>query len=124
MLSRNRNIFAVSSLVLNLFASKIGEFYLPHPLQVQTKYIVIQKFNFVAFITTNFSYNFAGVPGQQLRAAVVHLVSKYVSFFSRNSCFIESFHLRTVLSCKCALYPEDVPTVSQGSTCNLRNNNI
>ena len=32
MLSRNRKIFAVSSLVLNLFASQIGEFFLPHPV--------------------------------------------------------------------------------------------
>jgi len=27
---RNRKMFAVSSLVLNLFASQIGEFFLPH----------------------------------------------------------------------------------------------
>ena len=33
MLSRNRKIFAVSSLVLNLFASQIGEFFLPYPVQ-------------------------------------------------------------------------------------------
>jgi len=26
------NTFAVSSLVLNLFASQIGEFFLPHPV--------------------------------------------------------------------------------------------
>jgi len=32
VLSRNRKIFAVSSLVLNLFASQIGEFFLPHPV--------------------------------------------------------------------------------------------
>ena len=32
MLSRNRKTFAVSSLVLNLFASQIGEFFLPHPV--------------------------------------------------------------------------------------------
>jgi len=31
-LSKNRNIFAVSSLVLNLFASQIGEFFLPYPV--------------------------------------------------------------------------------------------
>ena len=30
VLSRNRKTFAVSSLVLNLFASQIGEFFLPH----------------------------------------------------------------------------------------------
>ena len=30
MLSRNRKTFAVSSLVLNLFASQIGELFLPH----------------------------------------------------------------------------------------------
>jgi len=32
VLSRNRKIFTVSSLVLNLFASQIGEFFLPHPV--------------------------------------------------------------------------------------------
>ena len=32
VLSRNRKTFAVSSLVLNLFASQIGEFFLPHPV--------------------------------------------------------------------------------------------
>jgi len=32
VLSRNRKIFAISSLVLNLFASQIGEFFLPHPV--------------------------------------------------------------------------------------------
>jgi len=32
VLSRNRKMFSVSSLVLNLFASKIGEFLLPHPI--------------------------------------------------------------------------------------------
>ena len=32
VLSRNRKLFAVSSLVLNLFASQIGEFFLPHPV--------------------------------------------------------------------------------------------
>jgi len=32
MLSRNRKTFAVSSLVLNLFTSQIGEFFLPHPV--------------------------------------------------------------------------------------------
>jgi len=31
-LSKNRKIFAVSSLVLNLFASQIGEFFLPYPV--------------------------------------------------------------------------------------------
>ena len=30
MLSRNRKIFVVSSLILNLFAFQIGEFFLPH----------------------------------------------------------------------------------------------
>ena len=34
MLSRNRKIFAVYFLVLNLFASQIGEFFLPHPVYV------------------------------------------------------------------------------------------
>ena len=29
---RNRKIYAVSSLVLNLFASQMGEFFLPHPV--------------------------------------------------------------------------------------------
>jgi len=32
VLSRNRKIFAVSSLLLNVFASQIGEFFLPQPL--------------------------------------------------------------------------------------------
>jgi len=32
VLSINRKTFAVSSLVLNLFASQIGEFFLPHPV--------------------------------------------------------------------------------------------
>jgi len=32
VLSRNRKTFAVSSLVLNLFGSQIGEFFLPHPV--------------------------------------------------------------------------------------------
>ena len=32
MLSRNRKTFAESSLVLNLFASQIGEFFLSHPV--------------------------------------------------------------------------------------------
>jgi len=32
MLSRNRKTFAVSSFILNLFASQIGEFFLPHPV--------------------------------------------------------------------------------------------
>ena len=32
VLSRNRKTFAVSSSVLNLFASQIGEFFLPHPV--------------------------------------------------------------------------------------------
>jgi len=29
--------FAVSSLFLNLFASQIGEFFLPHPVHVHTR---------------------------------------------------------------------------------------
>jgi len=33
VLSRNKKTFAVSSLVLNLFASQIGEFFLPHPVE-------------------------------------------------------------------------------------------
>jgi len=32
VLSRNRKTFAISSLVLNLFGSQIGEFFLPHPV--------------------------------------------------------------------------------------------
>jgi len=32
MLFKNRNLLYVSSLVLNLFASKIVEFFLPHPV--------------------------------------------------------------------------------------------
>jgi len=32
VLSRNRKTFAGSSLVLNLFASQMGEFFLPHPV--------------------------------------------------------------------------------------------
>jgi len=36
VLSRNRKTFAVSSLVLNLFASQIGEFFLPHPVHTHT----------------------------------------------------------------------------------------
>jgi len=32
VLSRKRKTFAVSSLVLNLFSSQIGEFFLPHPV--------------------------------------------------------------------------------------------
>ena len=32
VLSRYRKIFALSSSVFNLFASKIGEFFLPHPV--------------------------------------------------------------------------------------------
>jgi len=32
VLSRNRKTFVVSSLILNLFASQIGEFFLPHPV--------------------------------------------------------------------------------------------
>jgi len=32
VLSRNRNLFAISSLILKLFASQIGEFFLPHPV--------------------------------------------------------------------------------------------
>ena len=35
MLSRNRKTFAISSLVLNLFASQIGEFFLPHPVVME-----------------------------------------------------------------------------------------
>ena len=31
-LSRNKKTFAVSSLVLNLLASQIGDFFLPHPV--------------------------------------------------------------------------------------------
>jgi len=34
VLSRNRKTFAVSSLVLNLFTSEIGEFFLPHPVYI------------------------------------------------------------------------------------------
>jgi len=38
VLSRNRKTSAVSSLVLNLFASQIGEFFLPQPVgEVVTK---------------------------------------------------------------------------------------
>jgi len=29
--------FAVPSLVLNLFASQIGEFFLPHPVHIETE---------------------------------------------------------------------------------------
>jgi len=36
VLFRNRKNISVSSLVLNLFASQIGEFFLPHPVQVLT----------------------------------------------------------------------------------------
>ena len=32
VISINRKTFATSSLVLNLFASQIGEFFLPHPV--------------------------------------------------------------------------------------------
>jgi len=32
VLSRNRKTLAISSLVLNLFASQVGEFFLPHPV--------------------------------------------------------------------------------------------
>ena len=32
VLSRNRKTFAISSLVLNLFTSQLGEFFLPHPV--------------------------------------------------------------------------------------------
>jgi len=35
VLSRNRKTFVVSSLVLNLFASQIGEFFLMHPVFIQ-----------------------------------------------------------------------------------------
>jgi len=35
VLSRNGKIFAVSSLVLNLFASQIGEFFLPHSVDME-----------------------------------------------------------------------------------------
>jgi len=34
VLSRNRKTFAVSSLILNLFASQIGEFFLPHSIHI------------------------------------------------------------------------------------------
>ena len=34
MLSRNKKNISVSSLVLSLFASKMGEFFLPHPVSV------------------------------------------------------------------------------------------
>ena len=37
MLFRNRKIFAISSLVVNLFASQIGEFFLPHPVEFWQK---------------------------------------------------------------------------------------
>jgi len=40
VLSRNRKIFTVSFLILKLFASQNGEFFLPHPvLTVERKYI-------------------------------------------------------------------------------------
>jgi len=39
VLSRNRKTFAVSSLVLNLFASQIGEFFLPHPVYISKVYL-------------------------------------------------------------------------------------
>jgi len=39
VLSRNRKTFAVPSLVLNLFASQIGEFFLPHPAFVDCNWI-------------------------------------------------------------------------------------
>jgi len=41
VLSRNIKTFAVSSLVLNLFASQIGELFLPHP--VQTSGLVLNR---------------------------------------------------------------------------------
>jgi len=48
MMSRNRKIFSVSSLVLNLFGSQIGEFFLPHPL-VALSYLPIATI-FASFV--------------------------------------------------------------------------
>jgi len=39
VLSRNRKVFAISSLVLNLFASQIGEFFLPHPVESRLRFV-------------------------------------------------------------------------------------
>ena len=46
VLSRNKKTFAVSSLVLNLLASQIGEFFLPHPV-----YYICINFYTVSLVT-------------------------------------------------------------------------
>jgi len=43
VLSRNRKTFAVSSLVLNIFASQIGEFFLPHPVLFNKDEIILSQ---------------------------------------------------------------------------------
>jgi len=52
VLSRNRKTFAISSLVLNLFASQIGEFFLPHPVVLNViinvalqQYTIVKNFS-------------------------------------------------------------------------------
>jgi len=41
VLSRNRKTFAVSSLILNSFASQVGQFFLPHSVVVIDTYTPI-----------------------------------------------------------------------------------
>ena len=43
VLSRNKKTFAVSSLVLNLLASQIGDFFLPHPVQSELLELVVSS---------------------------------------------------------------------------------
>jgi len=58
VLSRNRETFAVSSLFLKLFASQIGEFFLPH--SVQLWWCVLGELNFA------FYFSFLTVLGSRL----------------------------------------------------------
>jgi len=55
VLSRNRKTFAIPSLVLNLFASQIGEFFLLHPVQTFIK-ICAELLEFSAVIAIFFSF--------------------------------------------------------------------
>jgi len=43
VLSRNKKTFAVSSLVLNLLASQIGDFFLPHPVDLRFSLVLLRK---------------------------------------------------------------------------------